>query len=110
MFCLQHEDEVKRLEWSPCGSLLATASSDGHVNVWQAGSPCAAADALADFALARSFAGHQDTVFDVAWLPAASAGFAKGSYLLSASHDFTVKAWGCLKSAQDQDGSYIGTA
>ena len=35
LFCLQHQDEVKRLEWSPCGRMLSTASFDGRVFVWQ---------------------------------------------------------------------------
>ena len=35
LHCLEHKDEVKRVEWSPCGTMLATASSNGHVNIWQ---------------------------------------------------------------------------
>ena len=105
LMCLQHEDEVKRLEWSACGSLLATASSNGHINVWQTGSP--ANRPYPELSLSRSLPGHDDTVFDVAWLPLASEGAAKGAYLMSASHDFTVKAWG---TSEGGDGIFLGSA
>lgn len=102
LFCLQHEDDVKRLEWSPCGAQLATASANGSASVWQMPSLKPSHDVrrsrtLDDGAaptLARSLQGHADTVFDVAWVPRHSAAYAQGARLLSASHDNTVRAWG----------------
>ena len=86
----QHDNEVKRLEWSPCGSRLATTSSSACVNVWHVRSM----DERGSPALEQTLVGHKDTVFDVAWVPPGSLAHELGARLMSASHDKTVRAWG----------------
>ena len=49
-------------------------------------------------------AGHEDTVFDVAWIPRGSTAHKLGARLLSASHDLTLRAWG-LSVAQVTHGT-----
>ena len=44
--------------------------------------------------LGRSLTGHEDTVFDVAWIPHGSTAHQLGARLLSASHDLTLRTWG----------------
>lgn len=36
-----HKNEITALEFSPCGGLLASASEDGHLCVWDAEVSCA---------------------------------------------------------------------
>ena len=44
--------------------------------------------------LGRALTGHEDTVFDVAWIPRGSMPHELGARLVSASHDLTMRAWG----------------
>ena len=73
---LEHECEVKRVKFSPCGSLLA-ATLEGS---------CAALHAVVDWECVKVLRGHQDCVFDCAWAP-------DGGSLATASHDCQWRMW-----------------
>ncbi len=112
------EDEVTALAWSPDGYLLASASTDRTVHIWD----------ILTGAPPLAYRGHQDEVWSVAWspngklprlrllgghgagvgrkdrtdegdLPGQSASVwaiswsPDGTYLASASKDRTVQAW-----------------
>lgn len=78
-----HSDTILSLEFSPDGRLLATASADKFVKVFQ----------VADGALVRSFEGHTQHVLGVAWR-------ADGLVLASAGADQAVKLWDYDKGEQ----------
>ncbi|MFI0404551.1 AAA family ATPase [Actinomadura sp. 3N508] len=71
-----HEDRIWSVAWSPGGELVATASSDRTLRVWDAGSG-------AEVAVLR---GHEGPVMAVAWSP-------DGRWLASASDDGTTRVW-----------------
>jgi WD40 repeat protein len=71
-----HRDTLFDAEFSPDGSLLATAGYDRGIRLWQ----------VADGKLLRTIAGHNGAVFDLAFDPS-------GAVLASASADQTVKLW-----------------
>ncbi len=77
-----HADEVKRVAWSPCGAMVATASADTLAHVWRVGGDGGAES--------KRLQGHADLVFDVQWLPPDR----RGARLVTASHDCTWRAWG----------------
>ncbi|MGP4022322.1 nSTAND1 domain-containing NTPase [Actinomadura sp. 3N407] len=86
-----HDDTVWAVAWSPDGSLLATASSDRTVRVWQtASSEARRLDGggwgPGDGVEVAVLRGHENTVSSVAWSP-------DGSRLASASDDGTVRVW-----------------
>jgi dipeptidyl aminopeptidase/acylaminoacyl peptidase len=71
-----HRDTLFDAEFSPDGSLLATAGYDRAIRLWQ----------VADGKLLRTIAGHNGAVFDLAF-------DLSGTVLASASADQTVKLW-----------------
>jgi WD40 repeat protein len=87
VFTLQgHTGEVVEIAFSPDGSLLASASTDNNVMVWN----------TEDGSLLYTLEGHTDTVLSLAFSP-------DGELLLSGSRDRTVKKW------QMSDGSLLDT-
>jgi WD40 repeat protein len=71
-----HRDLLSDAEFSPDGTVLATAGYDRSVKLWN----------TADGTLLRSIDVHNGAVFDLAWHPS-------GRVLASASADETVKLW-----------------
>jgi len=71
-----HEDSVYSCAFSPDGSLLASASGDGTVKVWE----------LASRKEILSLSGHKGPVYSCAFSP-------DGSLLASANGDGAVKVW-----------------
>ncbi|MCC6235734.1 MAG: hypothetical protein IT580_24065, partial [Verrucomicrobiales bacterium] len=71
-----HADVLYDAEFSPDGTLLATAGYDRVIRIWR----------VADGGLVRSIDVHKGAIFDLAWHP-------DGKVLASASADETVKLW-----------------
>ena len=70
-----HTGGVNRVEWSPDGKILASASTEGTVRLWSAEGKSLA-----------TLTGHIGYVYSVAWSP-------DGKILASASWDKTVRLW-----------------
>lgn len=70
-----HQDVVNSISYSREGKLLATASSDTTVKIWQRNGK-----------LLKTLMGHRDSVIDVAFSP-------QQNLLASASEDNTIKLW-----------------
>jgi len=70
-----HQDVVNSISYSPDGQLIASASSDNTIKIWQSRGK-----------LVETISGHQDSVIDVAFNP-------QGDLLASASEDNTIKLW-----------------
>jgi hypothetical protein len=71
-----HRDVLYDAEWSPDGTLLATAGYDQTIRLWNA----------ADGTAGRVITGHNGAVYDLAFSP-------DGTLLASASADQTGKIW-----------------
>jgi len=78
-----HSDTVYGVCFSPDGKMLATASADKFVKVWE----------LPSGKFVKSFEGHTHHVLDVGWQ-------ADGKLLASAGGDNTVKIWDFEKGEQ----------
>ena len=70
-----HQDVVNSVSYSQDGKLIATASSDTTIKIWQKNGR-----------LVRTLRGHQDSVVDVAFSP-------NQNLIASAAEDNTVKLW-----------------
>ena len=71
-----HSNYVSSVAWSPDGKLIASASGDGTVQVWNASTG----------AHVLIYRGHSQDVLTVAWSP-------NGQYIASAGIDTTVQIW-----------------
>ena len=71
-----HSKRVHDVAWSPNGRLLASASRDKTVQVWEANTG----------KLRLTYGGHSKRVYAVVWSP-------DGRFLASASDDKTVQVW-----------------
>ncbi|MEA5598987.1 CHAT domain-containing protein [Rivularia sp. UHCC 0363] len=88
-----HEDEVMDVDFSPDGQMIATASKDTTVKIWNFQGK-----------LLHNFLGHQGTVYRVKFSPS-------GDIIATASWDGTVKLWttkGKLIRELKHDGSVYG--
>lgn len=72
----QHTDLVAAVAWSPDGRLVATASWDHTVKVWNA----------QNGELLCTYFGHSGEIYALAWSP-------NGQKIASASNDNTVQVW-----------------
>jgi len=95
-----HRDGVRALKFHPVYSLLATASEDATIKVWDYESG----------RIERTLQGHQDSVQDIDFN-------AQGTMLASCSADLSVKLWNfessdypCLKTLQGHDHSVSAVA
>lgn len=70
-----HQDEVKRISFSPDGQTLASASVDNNIKLWGI-----------DGTLHRTLTRHKKWVSDISFSP-------NGQLLASASYDYTIKLW-----------------
>ena len=70
-----HQDVVNSISYNHNGKLLASASSDNTIKIWQR-----------DGKQLRTLTGHKDSVIDVAFNP-------QENILVSAAEDNTVKIW-----------------
>jgi WD40 repeat protein len=107
-----HEGRVSGISVSPDGNLLATASADGTVKLWNIALEFAGQREI------RTLTGHEDWVYTVHFSP-------NGTRLASASADGTVRVWetatgrellilpghefGAGDSAFSPDGKFLAT-
>ena len=76
MIYMGHQESVHSIVWSPNGKMIASASDDHTVQIWDAGTG----------ATVFSYAGHSDQVHTVTWSP-------DGRFIASGSVDQTVRVW-----------------
>lgn len=70
-----HTDWVSSVSWSPDAKVIASASKDKTIKIWNADGSCQ-----------KTLAGHTAGVYSISWSP-------NGQKLASASEDKTVKIW-----------------
>ncbi|BEJ00907.1 hypothetical protein CcaverHIS631_0507640 [Cutaneotrichosporon cavernicola] len=66
---MDHKDEVWRIEWSPDGNLLASASKDKTVVIWQLKPPSAGNGQQYSISFLHHLTGHRGAVDAMAWSP-----------------------------------------
>jgi WD40 repeat protein len=66
---MDHKDEVWRIEWSPDGNLLASASKDKTVVIWQLKPPSAGNGHQYSISFLHHLKGHRGAVDAMAWSP-----------------------------------------
>lgn len=71
-----HTDNVRSVAFSPDGKILASASADHTIRLWE----------IESGETLRTLIGHRDEVNDIAFSP-------NGKYLASCSDDSTVRIW-----------------
>jgi WD40 repeat protein len=74
-FFLAHERSISSVRWSPDGELLATASLDGTINIWDA-------DSFEILAVIET----DDILTSLSWQP-------NSSNLVGAEWDGTIRIW-----------------
>lgn len=74
-----HSREINAVAWSAQGNVIASASDDQSIKVWQ----------IQNGSLLRTLAGHAGDVHSLAFTP-------QRNMLLSASDDGTIRAWNVL--------------
>jgi WD40 repeat protein len=82
-FLYQASSALNRAAWSPDGKLIASANSDGTVQIWPASGK---AGAVVEGAALFTYRKHSKAATDLAWSP-------DGQYIASASEDGTVQVW-----------------
>ncbi len=71
-----HQNAVNSIAWSPDGKILASASDDNTINLWD----------IESKTLRFALKDHKGSVTSIAWSP-------DGKTLASASYDTTIKFW-----------------
>ncbi|CAK9781241.1 WD40 repeat-like protein [Cutaneotrichosporon oleaginosum] len=66
---MDHKDEVWRIEWSPDGYMLASASKDKTVVIWQLKPPSAENGQQYSISFLHHLKGHRGAVDAMAWSP-----------------------------------------
>lgn len=79
----QNSSAVNSAAWSPNRKLIASASSDGTIQIWSA---TARSGALVEGNALFTYRKHSKAATDVAWSP-------DGKYIASASEDGTAQVW-----------------
>lgn len=79
-----HQDDVRDVEFSPDGKLIATGSNDATIKLWERSSK-----------LLKTLKGHQDRIYSISFSP-------DGQLIASASRDKTLKLW-------DRQGNFLAT-
>ena len=75
-FQIGHSEAIQSVAWNPEKAVLATASRDGTIKLWDVSSG----------RLLNTLAGHENIVFSVVWSP-------DGQHLASGSYDRSVRLW-----------------
>ncbi len=100
-----HEGSVYRVRWSPCGTMLASASDDRTVRLWRLA--CAGQQAM----LLWTGWGHEGRVWDVDFCGARATASSPGS-IVSCSEDGTARVWdgergACLSTLRGHCGKHV---
>jgi WD40 repeat protein len=82
-FLYQASSALNSAAWSPNGKLIASANSDGTIQIWSASGK---AGAVMEGAALFTYRKHSKAATDLAWSP-------DGKYIASASEDGTVQMW-----------------
>lgn len=77
---IKHSQSVYNVSFSPDSKMLASASADGTIELWN----------LTNYEKVKTFTGHTDEVRNITFSP-------DGEILASASNDYTIKLWSVKK-------------